>query len=298
MRLFDAKDPFPGALYPGRLPVRQNRLRGPAGCVLWLWLIVLLLLALVSFSWNITITWGPTIVEVQTTPTLIVESVSDLRSVIHIHAGQTSGQIVLRPVRPLDWPFGAPEVYQETSDQRTVIYDVSSEVAGTFDITVPMQTNLKVDANRASVLVEGITGQMTLNVISGTLTVRNATILGPSLLREDSGELYAQQDQLRGAVALDTTGAGITFQGSLARSGSYHIAGNGGPINLALESRTAVHIDASTNAGAITSNLVGARVQRTESGFALHMDIGAPPRAQLSLYNNGGKITVNEQEGG
>jgi hypothetical protein len=265
--------------------------------VLWPLLVVLLLLALVGFGWNITINWGPTIVRVRPSSTLVVESVSNLRSVIHIHAGQTPGQIVLRPVRPLDWPFGAPEIYQETSDQRTVIYDLSTDVAGTFDITVPAQTNLKVDTNRASLLVEGVTGQMTLNVLSGTLTVRNSTILGPSLLRENSGELHALQDQLRGTVALDTTGAGITFQGSLAPAGSYHFTGNGSSINLALGSQTSAHIDATTNAGSIASNLVGASVQATDIGFALHMDIGAPPRAQLSLYNNGGSITVNEQEG-
>lgn len=302
MPLFETIDPSfgPESARPvtPSLRRRTNRARGPVGCLLWSVLIVLLFLALVGFGWNITITWGPTVVKVGPNPTLLVESASNLRSLIHIHAGQTPGQIVFHPVRPFDWPLGAPEIYQETGDQRSVIYDVSTDVAGTFDIGVPARTNLKVDTNRASLLVEGITGQMTLNVISGTLTVRNSTILGPSLLQENSGELHVLQDQLRGAVALDTTAAGLTFQGSLAPAGTYHITGNGSPINLTLEPLTSVHIDATTNAGSIASNLAGARIQTTDIGFALHMDIGAPPRAQLSIDNNGGSITINGPGGG
>lgn len=305
MPVFDANDSFEAGLaygrgalpFPGRVLTRRRGFQGPGGCLLGTLVVTLLALALVSFAWNIMIGWGPTFVAVKESPTLIVESVSNLRAVIHIHAGNTGGHIILRPVRPLDWPFGPPEVYQETSDLRTVVYDVSTDVAGTFDLTVPARINLKVDANRASVLVEGITGQMALNVISGTLTVRDSTILGPSLLRDDSGEIHAINDQLRGSVALDDISAGITFQGSLAPAGSYQFTGNGSPITLSFGSQTSAHIDATTNNGSIASNLPGAGVQATVNGFALHLDIGSPPRAQISLYNNGGSITINEQGG-
>lgn len=281
--------------YMGRTRVqsRQNGCRGCVGCLL----VILLVLALLSFGWGITVTWGPTVVKVATHPTLIVESIANPHAVIHIHAGSNSGQIVFQPIRPLNLPFGPSETYEETSDLRTVVYDLGVNVSGTFDITVPAQTNLKVDANNASVLIEGITGQMTLNLNSGTLTVRNSAILGPSLLRENSGELHATQVQLSGSVAMDNNSAGITFQGSLAPTGNYRFSGNGGPITLTLAQRDTAHIDATTNGGSIASNIAGAQVQATNTGSALHMDIGVPPRAQVSLYNNQGSITINEQGG-
>lgn len=286
------------AAWPYRQVRRRRRLQDPPGCTLGPLLVVLLVLALVSFGWNITIDWGPTVVKVEAHPTLIVESGSDLRAVvIHIHAGQDGRHMLLHPLRPLNFPFGPPEVYQETSDLRTVVYDLSADVSGTFDITVPAQTSLKVDVNRASVLVEGITGQMTLSALSGTITVRNSTILGPSLLRGESGEIRALQDRLSGAVALDTNSASITFQGALDPGGSYRFTGNGGSLNLALWPRTSAHIEATAVNGSIACNLTGAHVQPTGSGFDLTMDIGAPPRAQLSLSNNGGRITLNEQGG-
>lgn len=272
----------------------RRRGRGCLGCLGSLVLLVVLF-ALISYGFGLTFHWGPTTIQVGSNPTLVVESVSNPHSQLFIHAGPTNGQIVIQPVRPLNFPFGLAERYWETNDQQTVIYDLGINASGTFDITVPAQTNLKVDTNNAALLVDGITGQMHLETNSGNLIVKNSTLLGPSLIRSNGGDLQATRDHLHGSVTFDNNSAGITFQGSLDPAGNYHFTCNGNPITLTLPQNTAVQVNASTNGGSINSTIPGARAQQSGSGFALQASLGTAPRAQLTLYNNGGSITLNEQ---
>ncbi|MEO7021278.1 MAG: DUF4097 family beta strand repeat-containing protein [Ktedonobacteraceae bacterium] len=307
-------DPYGGNPNPsgnsGMLSMRQQRrrgrLRGCLGCLTPM-LALLIIGALISTFLGLSLTGGPTVIQVGSHPTLIVESEGFTESVlnkpvIHIHAGGQNGQIVIQPHRLLGIPFGFPEVYQESSDHQTVIYnyDSSSDASGTFDITVPAQTNLKVDTNSWALQVEGITGQMVLTTNSGTLTVKNCHLLGSSLLSSNSGELHITQDQLSGSVVLDDNSAAITFQGSLDPHGTYGFANNKGTITVTLPQNMNVHIDAVTgNGGTLTSHIPQTSVQQSAfgNGFELHADVGATPRAVLSLSTNNGSITINEQGG-
>lgn len=285
---------------------RQQRQRVPfrryIGCLSTL-LILALIIALIGFIWNLSITWGATVIQVGAHPTLIVKSEGYNPSVInptviHIHSGGSNGQIVLKTTRPLNIPFGFSEIYQVSSDHRTVIYDVDPTATGTFDITVPAQTDLKVDTNSAILQVEDVTGQMVLTTNSGALTLKNAHVSGPSLLRSNTGAISALQDQLSGSVTMENSDAAITFQGSLDPFGVYRFTGYDKPISVTVPQSTAMHIDATTiNKGTITSNFPGVKAQSLYSGFDLHTDVGAAPRAVLSLHSNGGSITINQQEG-
>lgn len=238
---------------------------------------------------------GPTVIQVGSNPTLVIESASNPHTQIHIHAGANNGQITIQP--PSQFHLGGAENYQETKDHQTVIYDLDLSVSGTFDITVPAHTNLKVNANEANTIVDGITGQMHLETLSGTLIVTNDTLTGASLLRSNSGEIQATGDHLSGNVTIDNNQAGITFQGVLDPANSYHFSGNGGSIMLTLPQNSALQINASTLNGSINSNIPGARAQTSTIGFTLQARLGGTPRAQLTLYDNGGNITVNEQGG-
>lgn len=279
----------------GRRPRRQGR-RGCLGCVVPI-LVILVLFALVSYGFGLAFHWGPTTIQVGTNPTLVIEGVANPHSQLYIHAGTSNGQISIQPVRPLNLPLGLAENYQETNDHQTVIYDLGINTSGTFDITVPAQINLKVDTNNAALLVNGITGQMHLETNSGALIVKNSTIIGPSLLRSNSGDLQATQDHLNGEVTFDNNSAGITFQGTLDPAGSYRFSDNGNPITLTLPLNAALQISASTINGSINSSIPGVRAQKSNTGFALQANVGNAPRAQLTLYNNGGSITLNEQGG-
>jgi hypothetical protein len=273
--------------------VRRRRRRGCLGCLILL-LFVVLLLAGIAFAWNITIIEGPTVIKVGAHPTLIIESASNPRSVIHIHTG-ASGQIAIQPLRPLNLPFGPPETYQVSSDQQTIIYDLAPTLSGIFDITVPPQTDLKIDANDASVLIEGVSGQMALVTNSGLLTVQHCHVQGPSLLRNNSGVINVLHDQFSGSVDIDNNSGDLTFQGGLDAAGTYHFTENGGLLTVTLPVNSAAHIDASTPNGSIISSLPGTKVQQGASGSELHTDLGTAPRGQLTLYNNGARIMVNEQ---
>jgi len=238
---------------------------------------------------------GPTVIQVGSNPTLVVESYSNPHTQIHIHAGANNGQITIQP--PSQFNLGGAENYQETKDHQTVIYDLDYNISGTYDITVPAHTNLKVNANEANAIVEGITGQTHLETLDGTLIVKNDTLTGPSLLRSNSGEIQATGDNLSGNVTVDNNQAGITFQGVLDPTGNYHFSGISGSIVLTLPQNSALQINASTIKGSINSNIPGARAQTSTVGFTLQASLGGTPRAQLTLYNNGGNITVNEQGG-
>lgn len=285
-----------GMPYMGGMPRRRSRSSGCLGCLAPL-LFILIVLVLLSFGFGWTLQWGATVIQVGANPTLVIESVHAPHTQIYIHTNGKDGQIAIQPVRPLNLPVGLAENYQETKDRQTVIYNLGTGISGVVDITVPTHTNLKIDSNDASILVNGITGQMHLETLSGLIIVKNSVLIGPSLLRSNSGDIQATQDQLSGSVVVDNNSASITFQGALEPAGNYRFTANGQPITLTVPQNTALQVSASTIRGSITSNIPGIKAQTAASGFALQASLGTGPRAQLTLYNNGGSITLNEQGG-
>lgn len=297
------QNPYPYSGSAGLPYVRQRRRgRGCVGCLGTL-LVIVLLGALAVLILHVPFPVGSTVIPVSSHPQLILESQGVNESVVHpsslyIHAGGPGNQIIIKPARPLNLPFGFPEFYQESGDQQTVIYNVDSTDQGVFDITVPTQTDLEIDTNDLALQVVGVTGQMSLTTNSGSLTVKNCRLSGSSLLRSNRGAIVATQDQLSGSVAVDNNSADITFQGSLDSHGNYHFTSNGHGMTLSLPLNVSVHVDAITNnQGTITSSFPNTKPQKLNSGSEMHADIGASPRALLSLYNNGGSITVNAQGG-
>lgn len=284
-----------------RRPVSQRN-RGCMGCLTTVFILALLG-ALIGFIFNISVVWGGTTIQVATAPTLIIKnetynnSVVN-KSIVHIHANESNNQIHISPIHLLNIPVGLQELYQISSDRRTVIYDIGSSLPGTTDITVPAQTNLIVYTNSTTFEIEGITGRMLLETNSGELVVKNCHLTSSSLINSNTGMITVTATQLSGTVTIGNNTADIAFQGSLEPNGVYSFANNGGDIKLTLPQNSAMHIDATTNShGTITSNIPQAQAQPLYSGFALHVDEGATPRAQLSLYNNNGSIIINEQGG-
>lgn len=272
---------------------RNRRLRGCRGCLVPL-VIIVIIIAILNFGFGLTLHWGPTTIQVSANPTLVVESVSNKHATVFIHAGASNGQIVIQPARLLNLPFGLPENYQETNDHQTVIYDLAIDIDGTYDITVPAHTNLKIDTNDAAILVVGITGTMHLETNSGSLTVKNSTITGPALLRSNSGAVQTTQDQFNGSIAVDDNTGDITFQGTLDPAGNYSFTNDGGAITLTLAPNTAVQVTAvAISGGAINSNIPGVKAQTTSDGLTLQANLGTAPRATLTLSNSS-DITINE----
>lgn len=277
-----------------RRQLGNRRRRGYLGCIGPL-VVIVILFAILNFGFGLALHWGPTTIQVGANPTLIVESLANEHATVSIHAGGSDGQIVIQPVRPLNLPFGLPENYQETSDHQTVIYDLGINTGGTYDITVPAHTNLKIDTNDTAILVVGVTGTMHLETNSSSLTVEKSTVIGPSLLRSNDGAIQITQDLLNGPIVVDDNMGDITFQGTLDPAGDYSFSDNGGAITLTLAQNTAVLVTATaTNGGSIHSNIAGVKAQTSAAGFTLQASLGTDPHAPLTLSNNGGDITIDE----
>lgn len=272
----------------------NRRGRGCLGCLTSL-VIIAIVFVVLDAGFGLSFHWGPTAIQVGASPTLILESVANAHATIYIHAGGDNGQIVIQPVRPLNIPLGLAEQYQESSDHRTVIYDLGINTGGLYNITVPAHITLRINTNDAALLVDGITGQMHLETNSGSLTVKNSTILGPSLLRSNSGILKAIDNHLSGSVVVENNSGDTTFRGTLDATGSYNFTANDGAITLTLPQNTAVQIGATAiNGGSIISNIPGVKAQAASNGFTLQASLGSGQRAPLTLATNGGDITINE----
>lgn len=295
-----------GPFTPGMQRQRWQRSGRRGGCnigCLSTILVLALLGALIGFLFNIVVVWGGTTIQVAASPTLIIQNQSYNnslvnQSIVHIHAGEANDQIHISPIHLLNIPFGLQELYRISGDRRTVIYDIGANLPGTMDITVPTHTNLIIDTNSTTFEIEGITGRMFLSANNGELIVKGCHLTNSSVLSGNSGMITVTDSQLSSSVTIENNTAAISFQGSLEPGGLYQFASNGKPIVLTLPQNAGLHIDATTlNNGTITSNIPEAKAQSLYSGFELHIDSGSAPRASLSLYNNGGPITINEQGG-
>ena len=87
-----------------------------------------------------------------------------------------------------------------------------------LDITLPATSNIRAVIPVGSLDINGISGQMNLDMYAGTLHVENGIIEGQSTFKNDAGE--------------------ITFNGALASNGSYDFEDNTGAITLTLPSNS------------------------------------------------------------
>jgi len=288
--------------YMGRA---QYRRRGSCLRSLFVFLIVVAVLGIGgTFIVRNTILTGPTMISVSAHPTLVIDSHANNGSTftrdttsIHIHAANTGNKIILQAMNPYGIPLqlSVPIPYDRSSDGSTVIIDVDSLQSSRIDVTVPAATNLKSDTNSKNIEVDGVTGQMVLSSNSGSITVTNSTLSASSLLLNNSGAINATQDTLSGPVTFNSNDGPITFSGSIDSSGIYQFQSNSGPIDVTLPRNASFHLDATVNSAnnnsSITTDFPGLLIKNA----AIHANVGSPPRAQVTLYNNSGSIKLRAQ---
>ncbi|HLZ57817.1 MAG TPA: hypothetical protein VKR06_12785 [Ktedonosporobacter sp.] len=200
-------------------PQRPVRRRGCSpGCLISLLVLaVLLFISYATFarSWAI---FGPTTISIKAHPTLIIQSQRyakiDLPT-IHIHAGTDANAIILQVINPgnvaLPWNFGIGG-WQESSDGSSIILDGDPVGGRRLDITVPLTINLKISANAVNIDVVDVTGQMTLDDNSGSITLTHCTVNGPALLHNNSGAITVRQSTLNGQVTIKNNTGPTTFE--------------------------------------------------------------------------------------
>jgi len=282
----------------------QYRRRGSCLRRLLIFVVVVALLgAGAAFIARNTILAGPTTIAVSAHPTLVIDSHANNGSTfthdatsIHIQAANTGNKIILQAMNPygISLPLSIPVPYDRSSDGSTIIIDVDSLQSSRVDITVPAALDLKLYTNSKNIEVDGVSGQVVLSSNSGTITVTHSTLSGSSLLVNNSGAINATQDNLSGPVTFNNNGGSITFNGSIDSNGTYQFQSNSGTIDVTLPRNTSFHLDATANSAnnaSITSDFPGLPVKKA----AIHADVGSPPRALVTLYNNGGSIKLHAQ---
>jgi hypothetical protein len=285
-----------------RQPQRRSRRGGCLSGLLVLILIVVVFAFIGHLALGFSIGNGPTVIPVSTSPTVIIEAQltsSDDANLLHIHGGGPAGQISVQTAMFLNLPLGFAMGYQESSDHNVVILDMDSLGGdGTLNVTVPTGSAVKISANSDPILVENVTGQLDLATDSSTLVIQNSTLTALSFAQSDSGTIKLLNVKLSGSTNVDNDSGDIVFQGSV-ENGTNQFTENNGELDVTLQAGTATHIDATTNQGNITSTIPGAKAQQSTEGggLELHTQVGTSPLASLTLDNNQGNITINEQGG-
>jgi hypothetical protein len=137
-------------------------------------------------------------------------------------------------------------------------------------VHVPANTDLSLKDCNGTVDVSGITGQMDLS--GNNIVVSQAHLLGTSHLHVDNGT--------------------IAFDGSLDQYSNDLFDANNGNISVKLPKSNPFHIDATTNAGNISTTL-GTPTPLGSSGSQLHVSSQPTIGALLTVKENNGSMNFN-----
>jgi hypothetical protein len=218
---------------------------------------------------------------VSANPTLIINN--DTGS-MHLRASNSASDVTIQATRHngLWGNVNAITVsYTQDKEGNTVTVDVG-RISGSniftnasvdFDVTAPSAAILQLKTNTGSIDVSGMSGQMVLTSNTGSIMANNGTASGNTQLITNTGT--------------------VTFNGSIARSGTYQFQTNTGSVNVTLPGDSSFHVDASTDTGTINTNFSGVHVQPHQfTGADAQGDGGSTPGATVTLRTNTGSITL------
>jgi hypothetical protein len=302
----------------GQYAQRPRRRRSP-----WLWLIVVLI-AFALIGRIATPFYGPhprlhseqalkpVSFLVSVHPTIVINNPT---GTIDVHAG-SADTVTINPTQK-DGFGNPPQInYDQSQDSNTITVTVE-DASVNFDVTVPSNADLQLETTDGGIHVTGVSGQMSLSStvgninatqdsLSGQSTLSNTdgninasqdSLSGQSTLSTNGGNINASQDSLNGQSTLSTTTGIITFNGSINPNGTYQFSSTTGTIEITLPGNSSFHVDAATTTGSISSVFPEVNIQQPNGsgGADAHGDVGSPPRATVTLENNGGSISLNKQ---
>jgi hypothetical protein len=211
---------------------------------------------------------------------------------IHVKVGSASNMVTLQLGQSSNGSSNSGNgtiPYTETSDHSTIILSLSPPDGSDLTVTVPATSDLKLYTNDGEIMVDGVSGQMNLVSNTGSVTVTHSTINSASILNDNTGAINATQDMLQGRVTLSDNSGSITFSSSIDPVGIYTLQDNGGTVDMSLPRTASFHVDATSNTSSVSSNFPSVHVQNGE----IHASVGKTPRATVTLYNNGGTISLH-----
>ncbi|HJT55126.1 MAG TPA: DUF4097 family beta strand repeat-containing protein, partial [Ktedonobacteraceae bacterium] len=232
---------------------------------------------------------------VGSTPQTIV--INDSSGDIQVHTGDT-GRVDVQAIKHANG-FGNPKNEQVSYNQSgdTITIDFENQGGSVdFDVTVPDNSNLRLETHSGDIDVEGVSGQILMSSGSGDITAANDTFSGSTSLTTGSGDINAKQIQLAGPATLRTGSGGITFDGTIAGPGNYQFTTGSGDIDATLSGSPAVTVNASTDSGSINTNVPTINVQNNDSDATASGSIGSSDgSAQLTLKTGSGDIHLNTE---
>ncbi len=242
---------------------------------------------------------------------------------IHISSGASKQMtVVTRQQTFVGNNNTAPVHYAQSADRNMVTVTVDEQNPAPFgfginpsldfEVTVPPQTELRVQVSSGDITAEGVGGPMSLTASSGDITtdggsgqvtlttssgdITASNISGQLTLSTRSGDVKAIDAAASGNSSFETSSGAITYEGTLADGGSYGFHTGSGDIDLTLPGNAIFHIEASTQSGDISSDFPGVAIQRINSGGLANGSTGQPPAgatiAQISAHTNSGDIDL------
>lgn len=250
-----------------------------------------------NMSGNITVTRGggsdATIEAVKVARAATDEAAREMLQLVKVDIAERAGRVDVRTNYPhVERGRGMPR-----PEHRNV------NVAVHYTITAPAGTRLRVNTMSGGISVSDITGELSLEAMSGTVRIERAgrittarTMSGDVVItgaKSDgvidtgtmSGSVTLKQVRARrlavGAVSgtitlvdvdcerLDaqTTSGPITYDGALAKNGRYRFGTHSGDVKVAVAGDTGFELDASSWSGGVQSELKLKDEQREAGGF-------------------------------
>lgn len=210
---------------------------------------------------------GPLNITTGAHPTIVIDRNA---GVVHITGVQGASKITIQAKGTAY--TDRPITYTKSGDGTTFTFNLDNVEAEEVDLNVPATSDLNITTNGDDIIVENVTGQVTLDSNAGAVRATQMSLTGTSTLKTNAGD--------------------VTFSGSLATDGTYTFDSNGGNISVTLPASAAFHVEMSTNGGTIHSDFP----QVTISGSEAQGNVGQAPYAKVTISSNGGTLTLAKGE--
>lgn len=255
-------------IYPQQMPRRRRR-RGWG--ILVIAVIVLVVLFGTGYISNSAFGRSAQLPEkslaVTGTPTVVVH---DATGTVHFHSGDSNRVVVDATAHGGLFSNLSTDNVRVTEDASgsTILISVSEDGSifnhGNIDldIALPSTSNIQTTLNAGTLDINGISGQMDVQVNAGTLNFENGKIEGHSTFVDNAGT--------------------INFDGALADNGDYHFTNNAGTINVTLPADSSFTLDASADVGKVHNDF------HTNT-------VGPNPTSQLHVTDNLGTVNIHKK---
>jgi hypothetical protein len=203
------------------------------------------------------------------TPTLVIQGNA---ASINVHAGSSNSIVVQATKHISGIGTNLNDITENaTQNDQTITVTTTTKEANAFmggseevnlDIAVPATVNTQVKVQAGKLVVNGTSGQFTVNADAADVEMDNVTLKGQSQVIAQAGK--------------------ISFTGTLDPQSNDLFKTQAGDIDLTLPDNAAFNLKTSVNFGKV-SNEFGSN------------SVGSAPQAQLEIDTNAGNVAIHKR---